>query len=138
VNKKLVVLAIGLVLLMTAAASAQTVHLKVNVPFNFIAGYTTFPAGQYDIQSTGDGDKVLSIRSLNSKAGAFLISNSCESLNPVASTKLVFHRYGYRYFVSEVWMQGDNTGHQVPASSREVEVAKDFSMDKVVLVAKRD
>jgi len=51
----------------------------------------------------------------------------------------VFHRYGQRYFLSQVWMKGDNIGHQVPASSWEVEVAKDFSMDEVVvLVAKRN
>jgi hypothetical protein len=50
-NKKLVVLAMGLALLMSAGASAQTVHLKTNVPFNFIAGRTTFPAGQYELQS---------------------------------------------------------------------------------------
>lgn len=138
-NKKLVVLTMSLALLMSAAASAQTVHLKANVPFNFIAGHTRFPAGQYELLSTGNGDSVLVIRSLDSKPQALVLSNSCESRCPSAGTKLVFHRYGQRYFLSQVWMKGDNIGHQVPASSWEVEVAKDFSMDEVVvLVAKRN
>jgi hypothetical protein len=138
VNKKLVVLAMSLTLLMIAAASAQTVHLKASVPFNFIAGHTRFPAGEYELLSTGNADSALVIRSLDSKPQALVLSNSCESRSAPAATKLVFHRYGQRYFLSQVWMQGDNIGHQLQASSWEVEVAKDFSVDEVVLVAKRN
>jgi hypothetical protein len=136
VNKKLVVLAMGLALLMTAAAHAQTIHLKVNVPFSFTAGGVTLPAGNYDVLSEGNGDKVLSIRDFRTKAGALVLSNSCESLRPSLSSKLIFHRYGQRYFLSEVWVQGNTLGHQVPAGSREVEIAKDSSMDQVILAAK--
>lgn len=135
-NKKLVVLAMGLGLLMTAAAHAQSIHLKVNVPFTFTAGGVMLPAGKYDVISQGNGDKALWIRDFNSKAGALVLSISCESLQPSLSSKLVFHRYGQRYFLSEVWIRGDTLGHQVPAGSREVEVAKDSSMDAVVLAAK--
>jgi hypothetical protein len=137
-NKKLVVIAMGLALLMSAVASAQTVHLKTNVPFNFIAGHTRFPAGQYELLSTGNGDNVLEIRSLNSKDAALVLSNSCESRDAAAQTKLVFHRYGNRYFLSAVWTQGDNVGHQVRSGSWEVEVAKDSQMSEVVLIAKRN
>jgi hypothetical protein len=78
------------------------------------------------------------IRSLHSKDVAMLLSNSCESRDAAAQTKLVFHRYGQRYFLSAVWMQGDNIGHQVPATAWEVEVAKDVAMNEVVLLAKRN
>jgi hypothetical protein len=137
-NKKLIVLVVGLALLMTAGASAQTIHLKTDVPFKFIVGRTTFPAGQYELLSTGIGDNVLMIRSLNSKDAALVLSNLSESREVSAQTKLVFHRYGQRYFLAEVWMIGDNASRRVQASSWEVEVAKDFSMEKVVLLAKRD
>lgn len=136
-NKKLTVLTISLALLIGVAASAQTIHLKAQVPFNFIAGNTMFSAGQYELLSTGSGDKILVIRSLDSKGGILLLSNPCQSLNPTDRTKLVFHRYGQRYFLSEVWIRGNSIGHEVPPSSREVEVARDFSQDEVILVAKR-
>jgi hypothetical protein len=138
VKKKIFVLTMGLALIMGAAASAQSVHMRTVVPFNFMVGHTTFPAGPYELLSTGIGDNVLLIRSLNSKGAAFALSNSCESRYAASQTELVFHRYGDRYFLSEAWMIGHNTGRQLPASSWEVEVAKDFSMSKVVLIAKRN
>lgn len=137
-NKKVILLVTGLALLMSAAARAQSIHIRTVVPFNFIAGHTNFPAGEYELLLTGMGNNVLVIRSLNSKDAALVLSNMCESRDVSTHTELVFHRYGLRYFLAEAWMIGDNAGRQLPASSREVEVAKDFSMDKVVLIAKRN
>ena len=132
-NKRLLAIALALPLLMTAAASAQTVHMRVNVPFNFIVAGATLPAGAYDIQSFGTEEKVLAIHKLNSSVGILTISNSCESLNSSSSTKLVFHRYGDRYFLAELWVQGQKLGHQVTPADRETEVAMDFPRDEVVL-----
>jgi hypothetical protein len=137
VNKKLLAIAMVLPLLMTAAASAQTVHIRVMVPFNFIAAGTSLPAGVYDIQSFGVEEKLLAIHDLNSSAGILIFSNSKESLDPSSSTKLVFHRYGDRYFLAELWAQGHKSGHQVPPSSRETEVAMDFTRSDVVLLMAR-
>ena len=126
---------IGLGLVLTAAAYAQTIHLKTNVPFSFIVGRTMFPAGQYEVQSTGNGDFVLVIRGLSSGPQALVLSNSCESREPSPRTTLIFHRYGQRYFLSEVWMRGNSIGRRTLTSSREIEIAKDSSMEKVVLLA---
>lgn len=136
-NKKLLIVVLALPLLMTAAASAQSVHMKVSVPFNFIAVGATLPAGDYDIQSIGAEEKVLVIRNLNSSAAILVISNSRESVNASSNTKLIFHRYGDRYFLSELWMRGDKLGHQVTPSSRETEVAMDTPMSDVLLMARR-
>ena len=136
-NKKLLVIALALPLLMTAAVSAQTVHMKVTVPFNFIAVGSTLPAGEYDIQSLGAEEKVLVIRNLNSAEAILVFSSSCQSLNASSSTKLVFHRYGSRYFLSQLWVEGNNVGHQVTPSSRETEVAMDSPRSEVVLLLAR-
>ena len=136
-KKYLFTIALALPLLMAAAASAQTIHMRVTVPFNFIADGTTLPAGQYDIQTLGTTGKLLSIRNLNSWAGILVLSNSSESSNPSSRTKLVFHRYGNRYFLAELWVQGHNTGNQVAPASHEKEVAMDFPRDEVVLLMAR-
>jgi hypothetical protein len=133
VSKKLLAIALALPLLITAAASAQTVHMRVSVPFNFIAVGATLPAGEYDIQSLGADEKMLVIRNLKSASGILVFSNSCESLNASSRTKLVFHRYGDRYFLSELWVEGQKSGHQVTPRERELEVAMDFPRDEVVL-----
>jgi len=80
---------------------------------------------------------VLAIRSLTSSTTNLVISNSCEMTKPVGQTKLVFHRYGDRYFLNQIWVEGMSAGHQLPVNAREKEVAKDFSMQEVMLLAKR-
>lgn len=134
-NKKLVILAMGLGLVLTAAAYGQTIRLKMNVPFSFIVGRITFPAGQYEVQSMGNGDAVLVIRGLSSGPQALVLSNSCESREPSLRPTLIFHRYGQRYFLSEVWMRGNSIGRRTLTSSWEIEIAKDSSMEKVILLA---
>lgn len=136
-NKNLLAITMALLLLMTAAASAQTVHMRAKVPFNFIVSGATLPAGEYEIQSFGAEPTLLLIRNLNSSNGTLVISNSRESLNASSHSKLVFHRYGERYFLAELWVQGYNVGRQVTLSSRETEVAMDFPRSDVVLLMAR-
>ena len=134
---KLTLFAAALALLMTTAASAQTIALKVNVPFSFIINRATLPAGEYSVDSVDDQGKTLAIRSMSSNTSNLVLSYSCQTLKPVGRTKLVFHRYGDRYFLNQIWVEGMNAGHEIPANPREKEVAKDFSMQEVVLMAKR-
>ena len=63
-TKNLPGLAMSLALLMSAAAPAQTTQLNVTVPFEFFAGDTVLPAGNYDVESIDPwGGKALSIHS---------------------------------------------------------------------------
>ena len=136
-KKYMLTIALAMPLLMTAAASAQTIHMRVTVPFKFIAAGTTLPAGDYEIQSFGTEEKLLSVHNRNTSAGILIFSSPCESLKASSNTELVFHRYGDRYFLSELWVVGQMSGHQIPPASREKEMALDFPRDKVVLLMAR-
>jgi hypothetical protein len=127
-------LALGL-LFATASAYAQTA-LKANVPFNFIVAGNTLPAGEYTIQSLDTNAGVLIIRG-SDKSQKMVMANSCASAKPSDTTKLVFHRYGDRYFLSQIWTAGNASGAELPPSRRESEVAMDFPRQNVVLVASR-
>jgi hypothetical protein len=136
VKKNLLSLAMSLVLLMSAAAQAQSTHLNITVPFEFTAGNVQLPAGEYEVKTVGPwGGPLLSIRSLNSDKGLFIGSNSCQSLNPVGDAKLVFHRYGQQYFLAEVWNRHSSVGHQIQVSPRRTELARNQSKSEVVLIA---
>src|SRR5262250_3287241 len=111
------ILGIGL-LLAGVAAQAQSVRLKADVPFAFAVGKTALPAGEYRIDSLGTENRVLLIRSMDQNAQASTISNTGRSLEKSDQTKLVFHRYGDRYFLAEIWVQGYSSGHQLPQSKR--------------------
>jgi len=94
VKNSLLALAMSVALSMSAAANAQTTQLKVAVPFDFMAGDTVLPAGDYDVQSTDTwGGKALSIHNVTSNAGTLILSDSCQMAKTSDSNKLVFYRY---------------------------------------------
>lgn len=134
-KKTLMLFAAALALFMTTAASAQTIHMKADIPFNFILNGATLPAGEYSVTSMDMTGQVLSVSDLKSHQSNLIISNSCRSLKPATKTKLVFHRYGDRYFLKQIWVAGNDSGRELSTSRREEEVARDFSMQEVVLVA---
>jgi hypothetical protein len=137
VNKKLLALAVNLLFLTCAAAYAQSIHVKATVPFSFTVGKATLPAGQYEVETTGGGRNILSIRNLNSKDAALVLSNTCETARVAEQTKLTFRRYGQHYFLAQVWLEGGSVGRQLSVGSREAEVARNFLKKDLTLVASR-
>jgi hypothetical protein len=133
-KKQLSLLSLGL-LLVTALAYAKTVNMKVNIPFNFVVGGATLPSGEYGVEGLGVAGNAISIRKLDQTAKSLTLSVRCESSKTQEKSKLVFHRYGDRYFLAQIWMAGDNSGHELPKSRRETEVAMDYPAQQVVLVA---
>ena len=136
-KKNFLLFTAALALVVTTVASAQTIKVKVNVPFNFVVNRATLPAGEYLVQSVDDEGKVLAIRDLDTNTTRLVSFNSCTSPKSASQTKLIFHRYGERYFLNQIWVEGNNSGHELNPSPREKEVAKDFSGREVVLMAAR-
>jgi hypothetical protein len=92
--------------------------IKVNVPFNFVAGAKTLPAGEYQVHT--ERPNVVLIQSMDSKSNMNLIAHSAEDRNMDGVGALRFNRYGDRYFLSEIWT-GSNVGQQLPKSRAEKE-----------------
>lgn len=123
---------------MVGESVAQSVRVKANIPFDFVVNGSTLPAGAYTIQSYGVADgKTLRVGNVDTHQGTLVNSLDMSSLSASASTKLVFHRYGNRYFLSQVWIQGEENGREFPKSHREAELARDYrsTYQEVDLVA---
>jgi hypothetical protein len=121
-------------LLAAGSAYAQTIWVKVDVPFKFSVNKETMPAGQYTIESLGT-DRVLLIRNSDSKPMTILIANSIQSQRPSEQTRLVFTHYADQYFLSQVWVAGNDLGHQLPKGAREKELAMNYSPEGVIVLA---
>jgi hypothetical protein len=130
-----ILITVALAMLATMAASAQTINVKATVPFSFIVGRSTLSAGEYSLKTMSNG-QVLALSNREAKITELVLSNSCESLT-ASKTKLVFHRYGDRYFLSQIWTEGNNRGHEIPISQREKETARNSSIQQVALVAEK-
>ena len=127
-------------LLVAACASAQTVA-KVNVPFGFVVNKATLPAGAYRIDSVSNTSStpILALRSEDARVAMLIMGNHATSAEPSENSRLVFRRYGDQYFLSQIWMAGETSGHELPISRREAELAKNQqpSEDVIVLASLR-
>ena len=106
-----------------------------DVPFDFIVGDETLPAGQYTIQRGVTPGAVL-VYSLDGKTSHFRLSNAI--YGKVADhSVLVFNRHGNQHFLSRVWIAGREDGSALAKSKLEREMARHGgSGDAVAMVAR--
>lgn len=129
--------ALGL-LFVTVSAHAQTVNVKANIPFDFVVNQQTMPKGEYTVESLGTPNSgSLLIRSADGGARIFIVGHSCEALDAPSTSKMVFHRYGERYFLAQVWTSGNSLGRELSQSRREKELAKALPTANVSVAALR-
>jgi hypothetical protein len=126
------------VLAAVAAAAAygqSSKTLTVMVPFDFIVGSQTLRAGQYSVDRETFSSAVI-INGADQKA--IVMATALESIAAQEGGKLVFHRYGNTYFLTEVWGAG-NYRLQVPETRQErAEVtAGRLRPDDTILVSAR-
>ena len=92
---------IGLLSLLLVAGSpvAQTIHVRANIPVDFIVASKTLPAGAYDLGSLRTASALL-IEADTRKSSMMVISNAAESHEPADKTKLAFRRHCDQYFLA--------------------------------------
>jgi len=135
--KALHAIALGFGLLFAAAAAdAQGVSVHADIPFPFVVGRQTLPAGAYDLRSGGASYEILMIQSAEGKKTTPSTTNACGGGTPAQNTELVFHRIGKRYFLSQIEVQGYPEGRQLPKSRAEAEMALNQTTDNVVIFAR--
>ena len=105
-----IIIVCGVSAVNAAAQTSAPQRIRANIPFDFTVGEKTLPAGVYTlavINRTSDR-KVLQIRSADGRASAIIQTMQSRS-NFVDDAKLVFRRYGDRYFFAQIEIAGDAT-----------------------------
>ena len=90
---------------------------------SFSVGDQLVPAAEYTmrvVSVTG----TLSFRSADGSVSVFINSIPVEKATPESRYKLVFHRYGSHYYVSEIWTPGYRRGRTVMQHPSELKLAK--------------
>src|SRR3979490_10514 len=140
--KKQSFLMAGLLVLTSMAATQVALAqdtMGVDIPLAFVAGNATLPAGEYRVQKLDGNSAVLLIHCWDAKASALVITHAAEAKETQTESKLVFNRYGNRYFLSQVWNAGSIRGRQLPISPREKErpqPAHNETKTEITLVAR--
>jgi hypothetical protein len=100
-------------------------EIDVNIPFKFTVENTTLPPGKYIIRRVfSDDPQALTIQSANFSVAVDFLTNSAETEQTPNKTHLLFNEVGNRYFLSQIWTQGENIGSQLSPSRAELRLEK--------------
>jgi len=118
---------ITICLLLTAASvfaqmtSSQQL-MKVNIPFAFGVVDQSLPAGQY-LVLTVTPERSIRIVSADGKHSAIVHTLPNYASSPSENSRLVFHRYGNEYSLTQVWTAGQNVARNPLSSKKAMESA---------------
>ena len=110
---------------------AQSLALRVNIPFEFSAGQHTLPAGTYIVEKRGD---VLLISDGKGNT-ATILSNGTRNKAYKMESMVVFHRYGDQRFLSEVRWSDSSTARALMETPAERRLAKGIPAEPTTLAA---
>jgi hypothetical protein len=122
-------------LLLTTAAKAQTTAVKADVPFDFVIGDITYPAGQYDLKTVTTSGVIRIRNAQDSGVSNFQSSQACAHTMPSQKTELVFLRLGGSYFLYQIWTEGRESGREFPKSRNYMQLAKNHEQPEALIVA---
>ena len=130
------VVVLSMAIVAVSARGQASSPLLANIPFQFVVGDQTLPAGEYRIERMLSGNpKVLLIRGKDGRAHRTVMTMEVLANDWQAESKLIFNRYGNHYFLSQIWTQGDNSGRELFKSQRESELAGKQAKREVAVLA---
>jgi hypothetical protein len=127
----------AVLLMAVGSASAQlggAHEVRAHVPFDYKVGGALMKSGNCSITPAGTAN-ALAIRCDGSQPA--MILTGAVSSKPAAETKLVFRKYGDQYFLAQIWVQGEETGVQLPKTRFEKELMSRVQPDSVVILAQK-
>lgn len=120
------IVAAGLLMLVSAAARAQSADsIGVHVPFDFGAGKGQLEAGDYTARFVAHN--LVVIRSADGRRSIGVAApRAVEAGDARAVERLVFRRYGDRYFLAQVWTRRGGGGRELYVSEGERRLIKEI------------
>jgi len=109
----------------SAKAQCNNAPAVAKIPFPFSTGKATLPAGEYRITCLDPTGRLVLIQSNDRKARTMILMISLNNSRRERA-KLVFHRYGNRYFFVQAW-DGGSTGLELPTTRAERRVANEVA-----------
>jgi hypothetical protein len=120
--KWLVVVTLVVLSGMAVAQLIGSSRIVAQVPFAFVVANKTVPAGEYEVQALSVDRKTLIIRNAYAKVGLLTLTSQAESNEKAPHYAMVFKRYGDRYFLAGIKLQGSKVIYNLPESGAETEL----------------
>jgi len=111
----------------SANGQSSTTRASAQIPFEFLVGDRSLPSGKYTVSTATRAGDVLMIKNADTNRAAVRLTNVMQPKGDKTQARLVFHRYGQRYFLSEVWMGRNSSGYQLLKSRQERSVERELA-----------
>jgi hypothetical protein len=101
------------ILMLGSALYAQSAErvIRANIPFDFVVGSKSFPAGQYSVVLVGP--VMLELRDSRGRALINVLTQSVQALATSGRPKLRFDKVDGQNVLAQVWQEGDEIGQQI-------------------------
>lgn len=108
-------LALGVAALAATSLCAQT-KAVAKIPFDFTVQAVTLPAGDYTLQKLSTSGDTIQIVNNETRKSVLVMAPGAMAHDgkPTDPGKVIFHQYGDRYFLSEVWTPSGLRGRVMP------------------------
>jgi hypothetical protein len=111
-------LGLFVILAATSAYAQAGGSQQANVPFDFNVGSQTLPAGRYLFERINRQtiQETILLRTAEGRAIMMVRMMPADARSKQEHARLIFHRYGERYFLSQLVTPGDDFGLELPKS----------------------
>lgn len=105
----------------------------IDVPFSFVAGDRILPAGHYTVSHVMNSNWIRVVSDDGLALATLQIVESKPPRGQNLTTGLIFHQYGYKYFLAQVLTSRDNQVHDCFKSREERTLARNLTTTQVAL-----
>jgi hypothetical protein len=130
---------VGLFLGLNLAFSAAPAHAQastrvtVTIPFDFVVGSKQLKAGNYVVESLLDHTALL-FRGKDGDVQQMVLTVPIETNKTGNRERLVFHRDGDQYFLSQVWFSADEDGQELTPDVQKNNLGKNRPVNDQTIV----
>jgi hypothetical protein len=114
----------------TARGQSTNQPLIAHIPFAFTVGGQTLPAGEYKLSLLSPASNQNTIRIARLDGAATVVARTLpEQSHGAEGRKLVFHRYGDRYFFAQA-LSFDGAAREIPESRTERDLKRELGANQ--------
>ena len=112
----------------TASAQLPGTGMSAQIPFGFMVGEQTFPAGRYEVRRLGDDRYLLCIQNVDDRQYvAIFYTDLLDEGDSIRETALVFHSYGDIYFLAEIRSRYEGIARELQPSKQERRMQREMA-----------
>src|SRR5260370_14127605 len=119
--------ALAFVTTVAPAYGQSSLHTVAKIPFEFVIGGKTLPAGEYGVAGIEGNSQLVRIQSKEDNQSAVRLTTVITSASAPSTGKLGFHRYANQYLLTQVWMPGSNRRRQLTKSKQQRAIEREMA-----------